>query len=115
MDVPVLTDRYSYILGGNEYTVDKQLRMKPGIYTREKENGELESQFNMAKGGGRGFKMLLNPEDNVFKLKIGTANPDLYPILKALGVEDSGIKNAWAINSLLLTKLRLQRSQTIWS
>ena len=94
MDVPVLTDRYSYILGGNEYTVDKQLRMKPGIYTREKENGELESQFNLAKGG-RGFKMLLNPEDNVFKLKIQTANPPLYPILKALGIEDGAIREAW--------------------
>ena len=57
MDVPVMTDRYSYILGGNEYTVDKQLRMKPGIYTREKEKGELESQFNLARGDGRGFKL----------------------------------------------------------
>jgi len=94
MDIPVLTDRYSFILGGNEYTVDKQLRMKPGIYTREKENGELESQFNLAKGG-RGFKMLLNPEDNIFKLKIQSAFPPLYPILKALGVEDSKIKEAW--------------------
>lgn len=95
MDVPVLTDRYTYILGGNEYTVDKQLRMKPGIYTREKENGELESQFNMARGGGRGFKMLMDPEDGIFKLKIGTANPNLYPILKALGVEDSKIREKW--------------------
>lgn len=95
MDVPVLTDRYTYILGGNEYTVDKQLRMKPGIYTREKENGELESQFNMARGGGRGFKMVMDPEDGVFKLKIGTAYPNLYPILKALGVEDSKIREKW--------------------
>lgn len=95
MDVPVLTDRYTYILGGNEYTVDKQLRMKPGIYTREKENGELESQFNMARGGGRGFKMVMDPNDGIFKLKIGTAYPNLYPILKALGVEDSKIKEKW--------------------
>lgn len=95
MDVPVLTDRYTYILGGNEYTVDKQLRMKPGIYTREKENGELESQFNLAKGGGRGFKMWIDPEDGIFKLKIGTANPNLYPLLKALGVDDSAIKEKW--------------------
>lgn len=95
MDVPVLTDRYTYILGGNEYTVDKQLRMKPGIYTREKENGELESQFNLAKGGGRGFKMWIDPEDGIFKLKIGTANPNLYPLLKALGVNDSDIKEKW--------------------
>ena len=95
MDVPVLTDRYTYILGGNEYTVDKQLRMKPGIYTREKENGELESQFNMARGGGRGFKMVMDPNDGLFKLKIGTAYPNLYPILKALGVEDNKIREKW--------------------
>lgn len=94
MDVPALTDRYSFILGGNEYTVDKQLRMKPGIYTREKENGELESQFNLAKGG-RGFKMIMNPEDNIFKLKIQSSFPPLYPILKALGIEDGKIREAW--------------------
>lgn len=110
MDIPVLTDRYSYILGGNEYTVDKQLRMKPGIYTREKENGELESQFNLAKGGGRGFKMWINPEDGIFKLKIGTANPPLYPLLKALGVEDGPIKAAWGDSMFALNQAKTKRT-----
>jgi len=110
MDIPVLTDRYSYILGGNEYTVDKQLRMKPGIYTREKENGELESQFNLAKGGGRGFKMWINPEDGIFKLKIGTANPPLYPLLKALGVEDGPIKEAWGDSMFTLNQAKTRRT-----
>lgn len=104
MDVPVMTDRYSYILGGNEYTVDKQLRMKPGIYTREKENGELESQFNLARGGGRGFKLWMNPEDGVFKLKIGTANPPLYPLLKTLGVNDSDMKKMWGDKLFLINQ-----------
>ena len=113
MDVPVLTDRYSYILGGNEYTVDKQLRMKPGIYTREKENGELESQFNLAKGG-RGFKMLLNPEDNIFKLKIQTSNPPLYPILRALGISDSQIREAWGDKLFQINQAKtLDKSENI--
>lgn len=110
MDVPVLTDRYSYILGGNEYTVDKQLRMKPGIYTREKENGELESQFNLAKGGGRGFKLWLNPEDGVFKLKIGTANPPLYPLLKSLGVEDNAMQRVWGDRLFKVNQRRTQKN-----
>jgi len=110
MDVPALTSRFSYILGGNEYTVDKQLRMKPGIYTREKENGELESQFNLAKGGGRGFKMWINPEDGIFKLKIGTANPPLYPLLKALGVEDSKIKETWGEAMFTLNQNKTRKS-----
>lgn len=110
MDIPVLTDRHSFILGGNEYSVDKQLRMKPGIYTREKENGELESQFNLAKGGGRGFKMWLNPEDGIFKLKIGTANPPLYPILKALGMDDSSIKGAWGDSLFALNQSKTFKS-----
>lgn len=110
MDLPVLTDRHSFILGGNEYSVDKQLRMKPGIYTREKENGELESQFNLAKGGGRGFKMWLNPEDGIFKLKIGTANPPLYPILKALGVDDGAIKGAWGDSLFTLNQSKTAKS-----
>lgn len=95
MDIPMLTDRYSYILGGNEYAVDKQLRMKPGIYTREKDNGELESQFNLAKGGGRGFKILMDPSNGIFKFKIGTSNPPLYSLLNALGTSDDSIRDAW--------------------
>lgn len=113
MDIPVLTDRYSFILGGNEYTVDKQLRMKPGVYTREKENGELESQFNLAKGG-RGFKMLLNPEDNIFKLKIQSSFPPLYPILKALGIEDGKIKEAWGDKLFLINQSKtLNKSDNV--
>ena len=105
MDIPVLTDRYSYILGGNEYSVDKQLRMKPGIYTREKDNGELESQFNLAKGGGRGFKILMDPNNGIFKFKIGTSNPPLYSLLNALGTSDDSIRDAWG-ESLFNTNVK---------
>jgi DNA-directed RNA polymerase subunit beta' len=93
MDLPKITPRSSYIVDGNEYQVTNQLRLRPGIYTRIKNNGELESKVNLAKG--ENFDILLNQERGVFILKRGTANIKLYPILRDLGVTDQQIRSAW--------------------
>ena len=49
-NVPKLTNRFTAIVDGNEYQTVNQLRRKPGVYSRIKKNGELESEFNLAKG-----------------------------------------------------------------
>ena len=59
VSLPKLTRRYSFIVAGTEYQADNQWRLKAGAYTRRKANGELETQFNLAKG--RGFKMSFDP------------------------------------------------------
>jgi len=63
-DVPKLTNRFTTIVDGNEYQTVNQLRRKPGVYSRIKKNGELESEFNLAKGVN--FKMQLDPVKEVF-------------------------------------------------
>ena len=78
---------------GSEYSSDYQRRLKPGAYTRLKENGELETQFNLAKG--KNFKYELNPETGLFTMAVGTSNIPLYPILKAVGVTDAIMDEAW--------------------
>lgn len=93
LDLPKLTPRASYIVDGNEYQVVNQLRLKPGVYTRIKNNGELESKVNLAKGIN--FDIILNQERGVFVIKIGTSNIKLYPILRDLGVSDARISDAW--------------------
>ncbi len=96
--LPKPTDRYSYIVDGSEYQVDNLWRLKPGVYSQIKANGELETEFALA---GNTFakesrlKIPFNPENKKFKFRWGTTNINLYPILKTLGVQDEDMKKVW--------------------
>jgi DNA-directed RNA polymerase beta subunit/DNA-directed RNA polymerase beta' subunit len=92
LSLPKLTRRYSYIIDGTEYQADNQWRLKSGVYTRQKVNGEIETQFNLSKG--RGFRMDFSPEKRKFLMKYGTTNVQLLPVLRALGISDNKIETA---------------------
>ena len=91
--VPYYTDRGTIINNGNEYTVISQARLSPGVYVRRKQNGELESQFNVANG--LGFRIGLNKETGALNMSIGQGHVPLYPVLRALGVSDEDIRKSW--------------------
>lgn len=93
VSLPKLTRRYSFIVSGTEYQADNQWRLKSGAYTRRKANGELETQFNLAKG--RGFKLSFDPEKRRFLIGYGSSNIQLLPVLQALGISDETIKKDW--------------------
>lgn len=95
MQVPYWTDRGTFINNGSEYTVISQSRLRPGVYARRKSNGELEAQFNIRPGTGRGFHIGLQPETGVMTLQTGQGSMPLYQILRGLGVEDKAIIKAW--------------------
>jgi DNA-directed RNA polymerase subunit beta' len=92
-NIPKLTDRFSMIIGGNEYTTINQFRLKSGVYTRRKANGEMESFFNLAVGYN--FKMELDPAEGVFFLLVNKQRFHLYTILHALGVSDAEMGKSW--------------------
>ena len=95
-NLPKITDRYSYIVRGNEYQVTNQLRLKPGVYTLRKQNGELKTQINLSKG--KNFDLAFNEANGLFtiqKVGGGQANIPLYPILVHLGISASAISSAW--------------------
>ena len=50
--VPYLSNRGTTIHGGNEYTLSNQMRLRSGIYTRIKDNGEIEAHANILPGKG---------------------------------------------------------------
>lgn len=93
--IPKLTSRYGFIVGGNEYQVDHLFRLKSGVYARVQANGELESEFNLAKKLGSNFSIHLNPKTEKFTFKYGTAHLPLYPIMKAMGVSDEQLEHEW--------------------
>ena len=94
-NIPHLNSRGLFIRKGVVWGLRNQLRLRPGIYSRRKANGELESHFNIKPGTGRGFRTVMDPETGVFKLQIGQSTTKLFPLLRSLGVPDEQIKEAW--------------------
>jgi DNA-directed RNA polymerase beta subunit len=94
-NVPYLTDAGTFVNKGVEYTLAHQLRLRPGIFTREKENGELEAHVNALPGKGRSHRYYLDPKTGVFKIQIGQAQIPLMPLLKAMGMREDDIRKSW--------------------
>ena len=94
-NVPYMTDAGTFVHNGVEYTLAHQLRLRPGVYTREKDNGELEAHVNVLPGKGRMHRYYLDPKTGVFKINIGQAQIPLMPLLKAVGVSEQDIRSAW--------------------
>lgn len=91
--VPYYTDRGTIINNGSEYTVISQARLSPGVYVRRKQNGELESQFNVSNG--LGFRIGLDRETGALNMSVGQGHVPLYPVLRALGVSNEDIRKSW--------------------
>lgn len=93
-EVPKITNRFSVIIDGNEYQTTNQFRLKTGIYTRVKNNGEVESQFNLDPGFN--FKMTLDPGTLIFRLNAENRKYHVLNILRHLfQIPESIIKEAW--------------------
>lgn len=93
--VPIMTNHGTFVRRGIEYTLANQMRLRSGIYTHEKENGELESHFNVAPGTGKQFKLTMSPDTGRLYMTIGQSSQPIIPILRAVGVTDDQMKEAW--------------------
>ncbi len=97
--LPKLTNRYGFIVNGNEYQVDHLFRLKSGAYSKVRENGDLESEFNLKKSPlNRRLNIHLDNKNKAFTLRIGGSHIPLYPILKSLGVSDDQLEHQWGQN-----------------
>lgn len=101
-EIPKVTKRYSFIVDGQEYQVDNQWQLKPGVYTRRNQKGELESQFNVA--GKSNFDLLFQPDSKQFTIAYGKSKLPLYPALKAMGVDDDTLEKSWGKEILTANK-----------
>lgn len=93
--VPYLSSMGTFVHRGNEYTVNHQQRLKPGVFARVKDNGELESHFNILPGEGVSHRYFMDPETGVFKVKFGQAEMPIMPLLRAMGATDAELREAW--------------------
>lgn len=97
MTLPKPTQRYSYIVDGNEWQVDNLWRLRSGVYAHIKQNGELQAEFNLKTPFARSPRLFIpfSPEKRQFKLRFESSNFPLYSILKTLGVSDDEMKDQW--------------------
>ena len=111
-DLPRPTPHQSVLLRGTEYHPHSQFRLKPGVYVRERQTGEVAAQFNFAKTREVriGFELALDPDAGVFLISIAQANIGLYPILQLLGVSDAAIEQAWGSKLFAVNKKRYATS-----
>jgi DNA-directed RNA polymerase beta subunit len=93
--VPYMSSMGTFLHNGNEYTINNQQRLRPGVFARIKDNGEVESHFNIMPGKGVSHRYFLDPAKGVFKLKIAQAEMPLMPLIKALGATDAELREAW--------------------
>lgn len=91
--IPYLTDMGTFVRGGNDYTLSHQLRLKPGVYTRWTNNGELEAHVNVS--GGLGSKLFLDPASGVFKMRMGQAAIPAIDVLRIMGTSEEKIRSVW--------------------
>lgn len=108
--VPYMTDRGTFIMGGNEYTMAHQMRLRPGIFTRRKQNGELESHVNVSKGFSH--RVFMDPKTGVFRIAIGQAKIPLAPVLKSMGITDRQMQEAWG-NELTESNMKQSDPQAV--
>ena len=91
--LPFFTQRHTFVVDGNEYSVAHQRRVRPGVYTRVRGNEELEAAFNLGKG--ENFRINMNPAKGHMFLQYGSTNIPLYPVLKKMGINDTEISKHW--------------------
>ncbi len=88
--IPDITPVGSFLIQGSEYYVPTQFRIKPGVYTRERNDGLLESWFNTAKG--RSMKILFDSDKEDFKINIAGKTIPLFPILQATAKSENQLR-----------------------
>lgn len=108
-NIPYYTNDGTFIDRGSAYTVGSQLRMKPGMFHRQKENGETETHVSTLPGQGVSHRLFLDPKTGIFRIRVEQANMPLVPLLQAMGVKDEQLRQAWGSD---LAAVNLQKSST---
>lgn len=109
MKVPWLTPRGTFINNGSEFSPIMQSRLLPGAYTRQRDNGELESHFNVRPGTGSAMRVSFDPGSTQYRLKVGSSDLHAYSVFKDLGVSDEELERRWGPEILAANKAKYSK------
>ena len=89
--VPVPTDRMTFIVDGSEYVGKTQTRLKSGPYTRLLQTGDAETDFNLSRG--ENFKLIVSPREEKVRFHLGGSTVSPKAFFLAAGIpEEEGPK-----------------------
>lgn len=94
--LPTITDRRSFLVGGREYQVQSQFRRMSGVYTRIADNGEFQAVASNERKGQ--LKMSFDPntlEVTIKPVRGSAAKLNIYVLLRAAGRSDEQIEKVW--------------------
>ena len=91
--IPFPTDVGTFVLGGQEFNVSKQLRLAPGVYVTKRKDGRIKAQVNTSTR--QNMDVYFAPDKHKFTFRIGGKAFPLYPVLSALGVTEEQMRDAW--------------------
>lgn len=108
--IPFPTRDGNFVLGGREFTVKKQLRLSPGVYTSKRHDGRINSMINTSRR--QSANIYLDPQSHKLSFHIGGKTFPLYSVMKAIGAKDEDMRRAWGreIYESNVTSPRKQRS-----
>ena len=93
--IPWWTPRGTTVHGGSDLALINQQRLRPGVYSRIKDNGEIEAHANILPGKGPSHRYHLDPDKGIFYLNIEQSKIPIMPLMRALGAKDSQLMEAW--------------------
>lgn len=93
--VPSLQEGGVFIHNGGDYGLGFQKRLRPGVFVRRRQSGDVEAHVNVPPGQGLSHRYRLDPKTRKFKVAVSGSEIPLVPLLKALGSTDEEISNAW--------------------
>jgi hypothetical protein len=107
--VPWMTQRGTFINNGSEFSPVMQSRLLPGAYTRRRDNGELETHFNVRPGTGSAMRVSFDPGTAQYRIKVGTSDLHAYSVFHDLGVSDEELARRWGPEILEANKAKYAR------
>jgi len=102
--VPYVLPNGGIMDNGTMYYIKSQQRLKNGIYTRMKENGEFISNVNAASHEGPTHAYQFDPKTGKFSMEISKNHIPLYTFLNAMGATDEELEAAWGKRVLDINK-----------
>jgi len=100
MEIPKLTPRLSFIVGGEEFQVANQLRLKPGVYVKSRPE-ETSAHFKLPIGFSKwNHSIDYAPAERRWTVSLDGKTIPLYSYLKAMDVSDDEIVDAIGLDGL---------------
>ena len=92
LNVPRMTDRGTFIRNGAELGLKHMFRLRSGVYTHIKNNGQVSAHINPEQTTGQQMAIDLDQSTGIFSVSRGTRTYGLLPLMKAAGVPDEAVK-----------------------